>query len=191
MVKVEIKNKQTQEITHMAQFPTQIEADTWIAKQKAKGAKCAWGRPAYTEYQPILDEENEPVLDEQGEPTYNVIEHEDEFEIIVTDITAQTQTRAILAVVSGARVFGTNLLDQFAAENVMLGITQDGLTGQVLDIMQPVMTALLAGSLDEAMNRIRAIDVEDKDEKYITDARLLEYINKIETYLELPLSTVL
>lgn len=102
MKQVEIKNKQSQLITHAAKFDTQELADAWIDKQIAKGANCAWGRPAYTEQvvtevesqEPALDELGEPMLDEQGEPVLrtvyteqvDTVEHEAEFEVIVTDL---------------------------------------------------------------------------------------------------------
>jgi len=59
----------------------------------------------------------------------------------------------------------------------------------VLDRMQSVMIAAQSGSLYEMIVRLRAIPAESKDAKYITDARILACINKIETYLGLPLST--
>lgn len=191
MIRVKIKNKATQEYTHGAQFLNQTEADAWIAKQKAKGANCAWGRPAYTEQIPQLDEAGDPVLDETGLPVYTEVQHEDEFVVEMTDITEEVQKQAIKNSVSKARSFGNSLLDEFAAENITLGITQDNLTGQVLDTMQPVMTALMAGSLYEAIARAKAVDPASYDSKYVTAARLLEYVNKIEDYLNIPLSTEL
>lgn len=86
MIRVKIKNKATQEYTHGADFASQELADAWVAEQIAKGAKCAWGRPAWTKQVPILDEQDEPVVDEQGESAYNEIEHEDEFTIEIEDL---------------------------------------------------------------------------------------------------------
>lgn len=90
MIKVEIKNKQTQEITHMAQFPTQAEADAWIARQVAKGDKCAWGRPASSRMQIIVDENSIAILDENGEQQWEEVVTEAEFDIVITDITNAT-----------------------------------------------------------------------------------------------------
>ena len=82
MIKVEIKNKATQIITHSTRFDTQELANAWIASQKSKGEKCAWGRPTWTEKIEIGKDKN-------GEPTYNYKNHADEFTIIQTDISQQ------------------------------------------------------------------------------------------------------
>lgn len=87
--------------------------------------------------------------------------------------------------------FGAIIIREFSSENVLLGITQLGKTGEVLDKLQSVLVAVQAGSLYEAINRIKAVPVEDYDLVFITEARLLGFCNKIETYLGLPLSTSL
>lgn len=84
--------------------------------------------------------------------------------------------------------FGTQCLREFSAENVLLGITQAGMTGTILTILTNVMQALLAGSLYEAIARIRAVDPADYDGTYLNATRCLAFINKIEAYLGLPLS---
>jgi hypothetical protein len=38
------------------------------------------------------------------------------------------------------------------------------------------------------MSRIKTVPAESKDAKYVTDARLLEALNRIEEHLGLPLS---
>ena len=101
------------------------------------------------------------------------------------------QAEALRQIIIGAEAFGKKLSQDFKIENVVLGITQDGMTGTVLDKMSRVMAALDSGSLHEAISRIKAIPEADKDAKYITDARLLEAANKLEAYLGLPLSTEL
>lgn len=86
-------------------------------------------------------------------------------------------------VIAKARAFGDQLINQFAAENVMLGITADNMTSTVRKNLSEVMSAIQSGSLRDAMAEVRAIPSGDKDVKYITDARLLQFINKIEAYL--------
>jgi hypothetical protein len=105
-----------------------------------------------------------------------------------TTIAQQDAVVAAQAAVSKAISFGQQLITEFAAENIVLGITQDGQTGVVLDKMSSVMTALQSGSLYEAMNRAKAIPQSDYDNKYITYARIMSFVNKIEAYLGLPLS---
>ena len=87
--------------------------------------------------------------------------------------------------VASARAFASRLIDEFAGENRRLGIIEDGMTGQVITRMQNVLMALYTGSLPEAIIRVKAIPTEDKDPKYITDARLLVFVNKTRQYLGL------
>lgn len=81
---------------------------------------------------------------------------------------------------------GRAIEEDFSVDNIMMGITQDGMTGQVLDAMMPTILALRSGSLYEAMDRMRAIPESDKDPKYVNDARLLAALNRIERHLGLP-----
>lgn len=87
--------------------------------------------------------------------------------------------------------FGSMLLKQFSAENVLLGITQYGKTGEVLTKLSSVMSATIAGSLYEAIVRIKAIPPEDYDSIFVTDARLLKFVNQIESYLGITISAAL
>lgn len=104
--------------------------------------------------------------------------------------TARTQL-GIESIVSDATRFGQGLLVSFAAENVLMGITQEGKTGEVMDKLALVLPAVQAGSLYLAIERIRAIPSSEYDTKYVTAARLITFINKIETYLGMPLSNAL
>ena len=88
--------------------------------------------------------------------------------------------------VAAARSFASHLINEFAGENRRLGIIEDGMTGQVLTKMEGVLMALYTGSLPEAVARVKAIPEIDKDPKYITDARLLAFVNKTRQYLGLP-----
>jgi len=136
---------------------------------------------------------------------YNGVLFTDEAELLsaISDLSPEQQTyilndfhnrphvnvqTLIESAVISAREFGMHLMVTFAAENILLGITQEGKTGEVLTKMAGVMPALQAGSLYEAINQLRAIPPEQYDTKYVTAARLLSAVNKIETYLELPLS---
>jgi hypothetical protein len=79
--------------------------------------------------------------------------------------------------------FGTNTIRKFASENILLGITQAGMTSLVRLRTEQVISCLFTGSLYDAMVQIRAIPPENKDATFITDARLLAAINDIEDYL--------
>jgi hypothetical protein len=143
-------------------------------------------------------------LDENGNPTGNNIvipavpEVTEEFSLVkadyvitLSDISAEVAKQALEETVRRAIDFGIQLLVEFASENIALGITADGKTSDVRKAMSEVTSALTTGSLHDAIAEARLIQEADKDDKYITNERLLEYINKIETYLGLPLSSQL
>jgi hypothetical protein len=88
-----------------------------------------------------------------------------------------------------ARTFGQLLIDDFAAENILLGITQSGMTNQIRKTLTEATLCLLTGSLYDAIHEAREIPEEEKDGVFINNARLLSFINRIESYLGLPLST--
>lgn len=99
-----------------------------------------------------------------------------------------TGVQIVSKIIEDAIVFGNSLIVEFAAENVIMGITQDGMTGTVRKRMEQVILALSTGSLYDAISEAKAIPEQDKDTKYITNARLLQFVNKLETYLQIPLS---
>jgi hypothetical protein len=85
--------------------------------------------------------------------------------------------------VKAAIDFGSQLLVDFASENIILGITADNMTKTVRQNMSEIILALQTGSLYDAIDEIDAIPAESKDGKYITDARLQEYRDKITNFL--------
>jgi hypothetical protein len=97
----------------------------------------------------------------------------------------------VQSALSSAKAFGEALMSEFTVENIMLGITADNMTGTVRKNMAEVIMALQTGSLYDAIVEAKAIPAEDKDAKYITDARLLSFVNKIETKLGITLSVSL
>jgi hypothetical protein len=98
-------------------------------------------------------------------------------------IDAANAQTALKQAVQGAINFGNQLLVDFAAENIKLGITQDGMTKTVRQNMAEVMSAISTGSLYDAIEEIDAIPAEAKDDKYITDERLAVYKQRILDYL--------
>lgn len=92
------------------------------------------------------------------------------------------------AAIEAATTFAYRLIRQFAAQNVLLGVTQAGMTGTIITILAPTLTALQGGSLYEAITRLRAVPVESYDATFITAPRILQTINAIETYLGITLS---
>jgi len=85
------------------------------------------------------------------------------------------------ALVERAMAFGQKIIKEFAAENIRLGITQDGKTAEVRVKMANVLSALSTGSLYDAIDQ--ANEIEDFDAKYVTEARIQSFIAKIQTYL--------
>jgi hypothetical protein len=108
-------------------------------------------------------------------------------------IPINARAMALASIKSGvlapAVAFGETLINDFTAENIMLGITQYGMTAVVLERMGAVLSALQTGSLYDAIVKVRQIPQSDYDSIFITVPRLLAFINKVETYLGLPLST--
>lgn len=104
---------------------------------------------------------------------------------------AAAQLRAIQNALSSAKSFGESLMNEFTVENITLGITADAMTGTVRKNMSEVIMALQTGSLYDAIVEAKLIPTIQKDAKYITDARLLSFVNKIETKLGITLSTTL
>ena len=93
--------------------------------------------------------------------------------------------------IANAVAFGQHLLIKFAADNVMLGITQAGMTSTVRAVLGPVVQCLQTGSLYDAMAQCRAVAPESKDATFVTDIRLLAFINLIEDYLGMVRSVAL
>lgn len=97
----------------------------------------------------------------------------------------------IESAVANARLFGSNLVDRFAAENIALGITYYGRTSQVRKAMAEVINALQTGSLYDAIAEAKAIPPTAYDDRFLTAARLLVFVNTIEDYLEAARSVTL
>lgn len=92
---------------------------------------------------------------------------------------------------ANAIAFGSSLIIEFGSENMALGITLAGKTSDVRKAMAEVTGCLITGSLYDAIAEARLIPAGSEDAIFLTDARLLSFINKIETYLGKPLSSSL
>lgn len=105
-----------------------------------------------------------------------------------TALAAARAREQVRALVRGAREFGNKMIEEFTIDNVMLGITHDDKTDEVLDKMKDLILSLQSGSLYLAREQAISFPDSKKITKYITDARLLSLVNKIETYLGIPLT---
>lgn len=97
--------------------------------------------------------------------------------IVVTDLVTQVANK-ILA----ARSFGTRLIAQYGAQNV--------LSGYPIEVIQEIMiktakvqAALNTGSLYVAIQELNAIEV---DGVIVTEAKIKVFRNLIEDYLQIP-----
>jgi len=124
--------------------------------------------PAYTKVAAVAYVAPEPMK-------YRLVKKAGTDELIATKNVSQ--------IVKAAIEFGNSLLVEFSTENILLGITQDGMTKTVRQAMTEIILALQTGSLYDAIDEIDLIPAESKDGKYITDARLQEYKQKIQDYL--------
>ena len=103
-------------------------------------------------------------------------------------VNAAASQAYIEGVINAAIKFGAGLMTKYAAENVLLGITQAGMTSVVRTRMGSVISALQTGSLYDVIAEAKAIPADHKDGTFITDTRLLNFVNKVETFLGLTLS---
>lgn len=85
--------------------------------------------------------------------------------------------------------YGRTLVVEFGAENVLMGIQQMGQTNRVRKAMAEVVNALQAGALSDAIYECRQVPVEQMDGTFLSPARLLTFINKVEAFMGEPLST--
>jgi hypothetical protein len=95
--------------------------------------------------------------------------------------------------IGAAMEFGTQMLVQFATQNVMTGITQSGKTEAVMDYCHELAHCLITGSLYAAINAINVMIADTSSTKtnlspFITNNVLYTFLNKIQTYLGLPLT---
>lgn len=109
--------------------------------------------------------------------------------IIDSHTIALSQAEQVRQIVANAISFGESLIFEFTIENVLLGITQLGLTSHVRQVTKDIITALQTGSLYDAISLVRVLDSNDFDSTILTPERLLFFRNKIETYLGIPLAS--
>jgi hypothetical protein len=136
--------------------------------------------------------EDETKLKEQG---FTIVE-DDAYESLVTLLSDANQNSMRIAgimagVLTPAIAKGQELILTFAAENISLGITQANMTTQVRTVTSDVVSALSTGSLYDAILATKAIPIESYDKTFVTAERLLSFVNKIEEYLNIPISSEL
>jgi len=109
------------------------------------------------------------------------------------DNTLESIDQANIAIES-AKNFAIQLIKDFTSENIIMGITQLGMTGYVMDTLEPVEKCLNSGSLYEALNRAALIVYPNPDPEidgyksyFINEERMRVFTNNIRAYLGLAL----
>jgi len=144
---------------------------------------------------------SEYALDEQGEyiesldsteedrkyEMLDVVKHKvripGTFSIEITDITSQVQKERLESQISSMIDFGMKLIRDFSVENSLLGIRSDDMIRTVRVNMQEVTNALMVGDLTGAIEDLQELSADKKDAKYITDARMNDFIDRIVAFL--------
>jgi hypothetical protein len=136
----------------------------------------------------------EETEDLQGQG-YTVVTQE-EYDTLVSSLSSVNEASMQIAsiktgILSPAISFGQELIITFAAENIGMGITQAGMTTTVRTVTADIVNALTTGSLYDAITAAKAVPEESYDPTFVTAARLLTFVNRIEDYLAIPRSTSL
>jgi hypothetical protein len=96
-------------------------------------------------------------------------------------------TEHIRKIIRNAVMFGTDLMEEFAAENVMSGITQAGKTKQVADYLADVIRYVQTGSLYEVINevdRLIAAGIPPELDPFVTQDILNNFKSRVLVYLQ-------
>lgn len=92
----------------------------------------------------------------------------------------------VLPIIKAARAFGETLMEDFATENVLMGITQAGKTGAASDFLANIARNISTGSLYEVVKEIDRkvlLGLPSDLSPFITEARMILIKNKIMEYL--------
>lgn len=114
---------------------------------------------------------------EQEQQVLQIVENHDP-----VDVTSQ-----IRQIVRNARIFGEDLIDTFATENILMGITQAGKTKAVSDYLADVTRYAQTGSLYEVINeidRLIALGIPSDLSPFVTNQRMNDFKQKVITYLQ-------
>ena len=83
-----------------------------------------------------------------------------------------------LAIVQAAQSAWTGMVQQFAAENIAMGITQAGKTQLISDALQEVMVYGSMGSLWQAYAALSNVKVTPEMAPFLTEARI-DYMRNV------------
>jgi hypothetical protein len=107
---------------------------------------------------------------------------------IVVEHTPLDMDEHVTNIILNARQFGSDLILQFAKDNILMGITQTGKTATIAMYLHKLEHFLTTGSLYAAIGEIDNI-LADEDrqhlEPFVTNERLQAYKDEILQYLGL------
>ncbi len=129
-------------------------------------------------------------LDGNGDPAMESVNHPDQFSYVISDVTSEYQLSDAISTLKSNREFGMSLIDTFAIENVAMGVN-DEQSDLVLSALASVLMALSNGYLETAIRRVKDLNPATFDGVFLSEARLLGYVNRIEIHLGITLSTSL
>lgn len=179
-------------VTNTCVRNTEAELSLWLDEQKQNNSFGKNERWVTAEQEDVINALQSRLVEATAlKPAHYEYLLPAEYEVAIENLSAQAVKENVENAVGNAMGFGAKMLREFAAENILLGITQDGKTKSVRRAMSEVISALSTGSLYDAIDELRSIPEESKDLKYITNARLLDAVNKIEAYLGLDESETL
>jgi hypothetical protein len=106
-------------------------------------------------------------------------------------VVTPTSIQRVSSSIADAVKFGNSLIIQYAASNVLIGITVAGKTQLVADYFADLSYYLKSGSLYAAVNEINRMIADTSDAKtalnpYVTNNILYSNLNLIQDYLVLP-----
>lgn len=164
---------------------TQEDLDAYVLEQRKK-INTPWGKASHQKTFATMDLGLQAggtflaqVPTEKG-IVFN-FQFEDEFILEITDITQQEQIKVFKSIGDNAANFGKQIVSDFRAENISMGITQKGMTREVLLKSQMLVYFLESGSLYEAITELN--NFSDFDPEFLTPERINIILNKINNYL--------
>ena len=104
-----------------------------------------------------------------------------------------TPQEIVQASIQRAIDFGAQLMLEFSAENVLKGITQAGQTVAVSNYLTNLLNYISSGSLVAAITELNILIADTSAVKaglapFITNSVLYTYLNKIQSFLNIPLT---
>jgi hypothetical protein len=120
---------------------------------------------------------NNPLSFEQEQQILQIIEAHSPLDM----------TEQVRQIVRNAINFGVDLIEVFATENILMGITQAGKTKAVSDYLSDVTRYAQTGSLYEVINeidRLIALGIPLDLAPFVTVARMADFKQKVLNYLQ-------